>query len=75
MTPAEAERAIVLAIVRRLDGDDLLVDGQEWFCEEPSGGADDVLAQRDVLLLEGPDDSGREVTIRIRVELIEGALT
>ena len=63
------ESGVAAAIVRRLDGDDLLIDGEEWYSEAPAGdgyGADE-------LFLEGPP--GREARIRVRVELVEGEPT
>ena len=63
---------VAAAVVRRLDGDDLLVDGQEWYSEAPTGANPaGELPAPDELLLEG--QPGRELRVRIRVELVEGA--
>ena len=69
MSAPDTPQALVLrAILRRLDGDDLVIDGEEWSTEEPVG---DYPAGD--LLLEGPP--GREVRIRLAVEIVEGTFT
>jgi hypothetical protein len=65
--PTEAD-LIAAAIVRRLDGDDLLVDGEEWGVEDPVG---DYPAG--TLLLEG--EPGCDVRIRLTVEIVRGSLS
>jgi hypothetical protein len=68
------QRDVAAAVVRRLDGDDLLIDGEKWYSEAPTGeNAAHELPAPDELFLEGP--TGREVRVRVRVEIVDGAIT
>lgn len=63
------ELAVAQAIVRRLDGDELLVDGEEWDSDATDEDQDDGTE----LILTGPDQ--QQALVRIRVEIVTGAVT
>jgi hypothetical protein len=68
---AEFAAQVTRAIVSRCDGDDLAIDGidaQPWAADRP-----DEPDLDDELILTHP--SGRQVRVRIRVEVIEGTLS
>jgi hypothetical protein len=65
------QAAAAEAFVRRLDGDDLVIAGQEWTADAPPCPGSAVTGT--VLDLFGP--AGTAVRVRVVVELIEGALS
>jgi hypothetical protein len=67
-TVYDFQRQAAASIVNRLDGDEIALDGLGWASDAPD--EDDIA---DELILTHP--SGRQVLVRVSVELIEGALS
>jgi hypothetical protein len=64
--------AAAQALVDRLYGVALAIDGTVWAVDTADADGDDLPLGEVFLLTE---DGGRQVTVRVSVELIEGALS